>query len=57
MEILKADDVAKFLKVSKSQAYIVIRQLNKELKNKGCLTLRGRISKEYLTERMQKGKA
>lgn len=46
-----AEDVAKELGVSKSYAYKLIRQLNKELAEKGFATVSGRISKQYLYER------
>lgn len=45
------DQVAQTLKVSKPKAYKVIRQLNDELKEKGYLTVAGKISKKYFHER------
>ena len=42
-----ADDVATMLQVSKSKAYQVIASLNKELKDLGKLTVRGKINKRY----------
>lgn len=48
---LKADDVKDILNVSQAMGYKVIRQLNLELKEKGFLTLQGRIPIEYLCER------
>lgn len=48
---LKADDVKDILNVSQAMGYKVIRQLNSELKEKGFLTLQGRIPIEYLCER------
>lgn len=48
---LKADDVKDILNVSQAMGYKVIRQLNSELKEKGFLTLQGRIPIDYLCER------
>ena len=48
---LKADDVKDILNVSQAMGYKVIRQLNWELKEKGFLTLQGRIPIDYLCER------
>lgn len=48
---LKANDVKDILNVSQAMGYKVIRQLNSELKEKGFLTLQGRIPIEYLCER------
>lgn len=48
---LKANDVKDILNVSQAMGYKVIRQLNSELKEKGFLTLQGRIPIDYLCER------
>lgn len=48
---LRADEVKDILNVSQAMGYKVIRQLNSELKEKGFLTLQGRIPLEYLCER------
>ena len=52
MELMRASEVAKELSVSTSYAYKLIRQLNDELKEKKYLTIPGRISREYLYERL-----
>lgn len=44
-------EVAEILGVSKSYAYKIIRRLNEELKEKGYLTVSGRVSKPYFMER------
>lgn len=49
---LTVDEVAKILSVSKSKAYEIVRQLNKELKAKGLITVAARVSKAYFYERM-----
>lgn len=50
--ILTAEEVAAICKVKLGKAYQIIRTLNKELEKKGFLTLRGRINREYLLERL-----
>lgn len=52
MEVLTADKIAELLNVSKSKAYKIIQQLNKELKEMGKLTISGRVSKKYFEERI-----
>ena len=44
---MKVEDVAEELKVSESHAYKIMRQLNKELREKGLLTISGRLSRKY----------
>jgi len=52
MKMLDVNDVKSILKVSKPKAYEIIRNLNTELKNKGFLTVQGKIREDYLFERM-----
>ena len=52
MKMLDVNDVKSILKVSKPKAYEIIRNLNTELKNKGFLTVQGKIREDYLLERM-----
>ena len=49
---MKVDDVAKELGVSTSFAYKIIRQLNAELKQKGFITVAGKINRQYFLERV-----
>ena len=49
---LTVDEIAEILTVSKSKAYEIVRQLNKELKAKGLITVAARVSKNYFYERM-----
>ena len=49
---LTVDEVAEILTVSKSKAQEIVRQLNKELKAKGLITVAARVSKAYFYERM-----
>ena len=49
---IRADDVAQELNVSKPYAYKLIRKLNEELKAKGFITVAGRVSRQYFSERI-----
>ena len=49
---IRADDVAQELNVSKPYAYKLIRKLNEELKAKGLITIAGRVSRQYFSERI-----
>ena len=44
-------DIMELFGCSKSRAYRVIAELNRELKNKGFLYVRGRVSRRYFEER------
>lgn len=46
-----ANDVMGMLGVSKATAYTIIRELNDELRNKGYLTLQGKVPKVYFQEK------
>lgn len=46
-----AEEVAKALNTSKSYAYKVIRKLNEEMKEKGMLVVKGKVSADYFAER------
>lgn len=48
---LKANDVMKILGVAQTKAYKIIKQLNKELEEKGYITLSGKVSKKYFFEK------
>ena len=49
---MRVEEVAAELGVSVSHAYKVIRRLNDELKEKGFVTIAGRISRQYFNERV-----
>lgn len=49
---LTSKDIAEVLKVSEQKAYAIIRELNKELKAKGFLIIRGRTPTKYFKERL-----
>lgn len=52
---LNADDVAEVMECSKSRAYEIIRQLNKELEEKKYITIHGKINAKYFYERIYDG--
>ncbi len=49
---MRVEEVAAELGVSVSYAYKVIRRLNDELKEKGFVTIAGRINRQYFNERV-----
>ena len=49
---MRVEEVADELGVSVSYAYKVIRRLNDELKEKGFVTIAGRINRQYFNERI-----
>ena len=49
---MRVEEVADELGVSISYAYKVIRRLNNELREKGFITIAGRISRQYFNERV-----
>lgn len=50
-QVYGAKDLGELLGVSDSKAYDLIRTMNEELKQKGFITLRGRIPAAYVQER------
>ena len=48
---MKVDEVAQELGISKSYAYKIVQKLNTELKEKGFMTISGRVNKQYFIER------
>ncbi|MBR6006936.1 MAG: LysR family transcriptional regulator [Clostridia bacterium] len=51
-KFMRAAEVAKELDVSVSFAYKVMKKLNAELKEKGFVTIAGRINRQYFYERI-----
>ena len=43
-----AEEVADMLDVSMSQAYTMIKKWNKELADRGFITIAGKVNKKYL---------
>lgn len=54
---MRVEDVAKELGVSKSYAYKLVQRLNRELKEKGYLTIAGRVSRTFFLERICYGES
>ena len=48
---MRVDEVAQELGISKSYAYKIVQKLNVELKEKGFMTILGRVNKQYFMER------
>jgi len=49
---MTADDVAAELNISQSLAYKIIRELNAELRQKGYLTVNGRVNTNYFRKKL-----
>lgn len=47
----RVDDIQNILDVSTSKAYKIIQQMNKELKDKGYVTVAGRVPVKYFKEK------
>ncbi len=51
-KFIRVEEVAKELEVSVPYAYKLIKKLNDELKEKGFITVSGRVNREYFYERL-----
>lgn len=49
---MRVNEVAEALKVSVPYAYKIIRKLNEELESEDYLTVKGRVNRDYLYERI-----
>lgn len=49
--IINVDEVMELLRVPRSTAYALMRELNKELNEQGYRTIKGKVQKEYLLKR------
>ena len=47
---MRVEEVAEVMDVSVPYAYKLIRKLNKELENTGCITIAGRIDRKFFYE-------
>ena len=54
-QFLSVNDVCVAMECSQSKAYSIIRQLNKELNEKGCITISGKVYAKYFYERIYDG--
>jgi len=48
---ISAEELKEIFGISKSKAYSLVQELNAELKEKGYLTVPGRVSRKYFEER------
>ena len=48
---VRAEEVAGALGISKPYAYKLVREMNEELKEKGFITIPGRVSRRYFEEK------
>ncbi|BBK75969.1 transcriptional regulator [Clostridium butyricum] len=48
---LKVEDIMKLTGVSQSKAYKIIQLLNKELKDKGYITIAGQVPTKFFSEK------
>ena len=53
---MRVEEVAQELGISKSRAYKVIHKLNAELRDKGYLTISGRVNRNFFMEKFCYGK-
>ncbi len=49
---IKAEEIATELGVSKSYAYKLVRKLNEELKNRGFITISGKVNRQFFEEKV-----
>lgn len=54
--MIRAEEVAAILGISRTSAYSIIKELNRELTEKGYMTVTGRVSKDYFEMRYFGGK-
>ena len=50
--MLSAEDIAKELNCSKSHAYKIVKELNRELAGQGYITMAGRIPRAFWAKKM-----
>ena len=48
---VRAEEVSQELGISKPYAYKLVRDMNEELKQKGIITIPGRVSRRYFEEK------
>jgi len=49
---IKVNEVAEELEISKPYAYKLIQKMNNELREKGFITISGRVSRQYYEEKL-----
>lgn len=50
-KFISVKEICQVLSVSESKSYAIIRDLNKELSDKGYMVIPGRVSRKYFEER------
>lgn len=50
-QYITADEIQEIVGVSRTKAYQIIRDLNKELKSKGYITIAGKCPMQFFQER------
>ena len=50
--MMSAEDIAKELNCSKSHAYKIVKELNRELAGQGYITMAGRIPRAFWAKKM-----
>lgn len=48
---ITAQELAEMLEISKPYAYKLIKQMNNELRDKGFITISGKVSRRYFEEK------
>ena len=48
---IRVDEMVRELQISKPYAYKLMREMNKELENKGYMTISGRVSRQFFEEK------
>ena len=51
-KFIRVDHVAHHINKKKNYAYKLIKKLNDELKEKGFITIAGRVNRQYFQERL-----
>lgn len=54
-QYITAKEISEMLGVSNSKAYSIIRELNSELKERGYLTIPGKVSRTFFFEKWYGG--
>ena len=50
-DVIRVSEAADRLGCSERKAYVILRELNKELKEKGYITIAGRVPRSYFEKR------
>ena len=50
--VMNVQEVAEALQVPEPKAYQIIRKINRELEEKGYITVRGKVNREYFYKRV-----